>query len=68
MNTRISDDDIARRLECMERKLDRIRTQDLPGLRIAIATLKVRASLWGGLAGLVPALIAVIVLLLRLLS
>ena len=44
-----------------------IRTKDIPSIRVEIAGLKVRASLWGGLAGLVPAIISAIVLLLKLL-
>lgn len=45
------------RMECLEEKLDKVRTEDLPQIRVDVAreisALKVKAGYWGLLAGAV---------------
>lgn len=38
-----------------------IRTTDIPALQVEIATLKVKAGIWGGLVGLIPAAITALI-------
>ena len=45
-------------IELVDTKLDSVRTKDLPVIRSEIDTLKLKASAWGGLSGLVVALAA----------
>lgn len=66
-------DELLRRLEerivCMDEKLDKVRTEDLPGLRVEVArevaALKVKAGLWGAVAGAIPAITMLVLMLLR---
>lgn len=55
------DEELQRRLGSIEEKLDRVRTEDLPGLRVEIGALKIKAGIWGLAAGLLGS-IAVILL------
>ena len=48
---------LAARLESVEKKIDAIRTSDIPGLRVDIATLQVKAGVWGLFGGLIPVII-----------
>lgn len=57
----------ARELERLEKalkeaneKLDRIRTDDMSLVKVEIATLKVKAGMWGAVAGAIPALVAIL--------
>jgi hypothetical protein len=45
-------------LQHMDEKIDQLRHEDFVNLRVEIATLKVKASLWGGAAGLGALLVA----------
>lgn len=42
---------------------DRMR-EELSGIRVEIATLKVKAGVWGAIAGLIPVLLAILMLIL----
>ncbi len=45
-------------IEAVNEKLDAVRSRDLPGIRSDVDTLKLKASAWGGLSGLIVALAA----------
>lgn len=47
------------RLDCFERKMDRTR-DEIVRLREDLAGLKVKAGMWGGLAGLVPVVLLLV--------
>ena len=63
------DDDLNRRLRAIEDKLDRVRTEDIPGIRIYVAgefaSLRVKAGAWGAVAGAIPAVVVIVLLLLK---
>jgi hypothetical protein len=46
-------------------KLDDFRAQDLAEIRVEVAMLKVKAGVWGGLSGLVTAVGALILVVVR---
>jgi hypothetical protein len=48
---------VSRDIEAINQKLDRFRESDLQEIKVDIAMLKVKASAWGGLAGLIAALV-----------
>jgi hypothetical protein len=59
---------IDQRLSCVEEKLDTVRTEDLPAIRVGvaadIATLKVKAGLWGLVAGVLGSIGMILISLL----
>ena len=61
------DEELARRLRSIEEKVDRVRTEDIPNLRVQIATdisaLKVKAGMWGGIGGLLGSMAAILIAL-----
>jgi len=63
---RNSEKTIVDRLESIERKLDRLRTSDLPNLMVDIAELKTQARIWGGFWGVIGG--AAVALIVRLMS
>jgi hypothetical protein len=54
-------DDNRKSLDEVHLSLTKIRTEDIPGIRVDIATLKVKASLWGATAGSVPVLMMILI-------
>lgn len=61
------DEELYRRLRGIEEKLDRVRTEDLPALRVHVATevsaLKVKATIWGAAGGVLGSLAAIVIAL-----
>ena len=61
------DEELARRLRSIEEKVDRVRTEDIPNLRVQIATdisaLKVKAGVWGAAGGVLGSLAAILIAL-----
>lgn len=57
------------RIDRMDAKLDRVRTEDLPGIRIYVAgelaALRVKAGLWGAVGAAIPAIVVLVVVLLH---
>lgn len=55
------------RVESMNDKLDKVRTEDIPGIRIYVAgelaTLREKSRLWSAAAGILGALAAVLIAL-----
>jgi hypothetical protein len=51
---------LAKRIEDLDSKIDRFRGDDIASLKVEVAMLKVKAGMWGALAGAVPAAIAII--------
>jgi len=49
------------RLKGLDEKLDMVRTIDLPGIRVDVAGLKVKAGIWGAAAGLLGSMGALLV-------
>lgn len=49
------EDRLVDRIDCIDGKLDKVRTEDIPGIRVEVAreisALKVKAGVWGLLAG-----------------
>lgn len=60
---------LGERMDCFDHKLDEVRTRDLPSLRVHVATevsaLRVKAGVWGLVAGAIPVVITLLLLLLR---
>lgn len=54
------DEELNRRLGCIEQKLDKVRTEDLPAIRVEVSALKVKAGAWGAVAGLLGSLAAIL--------
>lgn len=40
-------------LKVIDEKLDKVRTEDIPNMKLDIKELKLKASIWGGITGLV---------------
>ena len=63
------DEELSRRLGGIEEKLDKVRTEDIPGIRIEVArevaALKVKSGVWGLAAGLLSSLAVLLFGLLR---
>lgn len=58
---------LERRIESIDDKLDRVRTEDIPGIRVYVAaelsTLREKSRLWSAAAGVLGALAAVLIAL-----
>jgi hypothetical protein len=56
---------LERQIACIDEKLDRVRTEDLPSLRVEvareIAALKVKAGVWGVIGGVLASVGALLV-------
>ena len=50
-------DDHSRALEALNADIKAIRVTDVPALQVEIGALKVKAGMWGAMAGLVPTMI-----------
>ena len=48
------------KIDLISKQLDTIRTEQIPELRVDIATLKVKSGIWGGLTGTLGGVLAVI--------
>ncbi len=46
------------RLDKIDDKVDKVRTIDIPALKVDIAFLKVKAGIWGAVAGMIPVMLA----------
>jgi len=57
------DEELSRRLRSIEDKLDKVRTVDLPSLRVDIGGLKIKAGIWGAAGGVLGSLAAVLIAL-----
>jgi hypothetical protein len=44
----------------MQTRLSLIREEDISKVRVDVAMLKIKSGLWGGLAGLIPAILALL--------
>jgi len=44
---------ILEHLRGIDDKLDKVRTQDIPNMKADIRELKIKASFWGGITGLI---------------
>lgn len=47
------------KLQGLDSDVKHIRVKDIPGLQVEIAALKVKAGIWGAVAGLIPAALAI---------
>jgi tetrahydromethanopterin S-methyltransferase subunit G len=54
---------LEQRMDTIDEKLDQVRAEDLPAIRVDIAGLKIKAGIWGAAAGLLGSLAAVILAL-----
>lgn len=68
----MTEDAIIRELQRLEtrvggidKKLDGVRAEDIPNLRADVAALKVKAGVWGFVAGAIPAMTALLLLALK---
>jgi len=52
-------------LKEVDDKLNKIRNEDLAGIRSEIAVLKMKAGIWGAAAGLVPGVAVMIFVILK---
>jgi hypothetical protein len=52
-------------LESLDNKIQSIRTEDIPSLQIEIAMLKIKAGVWGAVAGVIPGTLAVVYIWLK---
>lgn len=50
-------------ISALDSKLEAFRNDDISSLKVEVAMLKVKAGLWGALAGLVPAIGAILYML-----
>lgn len=50
------EDRLTERIGCIDEKLDKVRTEDLPAIRVDVGQLKVKAGVWGGVAGILASL------------
>lgn len=57
--------DIVERLKAMEGKIDKLTTEQIPDIRIEVEKLKIKAGLWGLVAGSIPVIGAVFMLYFR---
>lgn len=53
-------DAVHKAMSILQKDVKDIREVDLPSLRIDIATLKVKAGMWGAFAGMIPVLIMIL--------
>ena len=53
-------EDHATTLHSLDAEVKSIRTEDIPGLQVEIAMLKIKAGVWGAAAGMIPAVLGVI--------
>ena len=42
-------------IQAIQQRISDVREVDIPGLRVEVAMLKIKAGVWGALAGFVPA-------------
>lgn len=54
--------DIARDIETINSKIERIRVEDLTQIKLDIALLKFQAAMWGAIAGTVLSVITAVVI------
>jgi hypothetical protein len=57
------DEELNRRLRNIEEKLDKVRTADIPALRVDIGALKIKATIWGAAGGVLGSLAAILIAL-----
>jgi len=53
-------DDHSNSLEDLNKEVKSIRITDVPNLQVEIAMLKIKAGIWGAVAGAIPAALAVV--------
>ena len=56
---------VRREVSGLNAKIDSLKDKDITDMKIEIATLKVKASIWGLIGGMVPVTILLIVQILR---
>lgn len=52
---------MSRQVSDLERKVDAFRADDIAAVKVEIALLKQKASLWGAVGGLIPSAIAALI-------
>jgi len=53
-------DEHSESLKSLGDEMNSIRIKDVPALQVEIAMLKIKAGMWGAIAGMVPAALAVV--------
>lgn len=58
-------DDHSSALNDLKEEVSELRTKDITDLKIDIAMLKIKAGVWGAAAGMIPAVVAVSIAMLK---